>query len=139
MGTKKQILRNTFSLVSMLVGLLLLLPNLAAQTPSWETKPRTADQKFWLWTGVAVGLTLALIELTQHCIHRGRCPEGNPLIPTTSRGKLYPIQMGLTAVNSYLGYRLKKKGNKRWWLPQLSLSVSHGVGVAFGMRIVWTD
>jgi hypothetical protein len=49
MGTKKQILRNTFSLVSMLVGLLLLLPNLAAQTPSWETKPQTADRNFWLW------------------------------------------------------------------------------------------
>jgi hypothetical protein len=86
-----------------------------------------------------VGLTVADIELTQHCIHSGRCQEGNPLIPTTSRGKLYPIQMGLTAVNSYLGYRLKKKGNKRWWLPQLSLSVSHGVGVTFGMRFVWTD
>ncbi len=42
--TKKQILRNTFSLVSMLVGLLLLPSNLAAQTPNWETKPRTADR-----------------------------------------------------------------------------------------------
>ena len=139
MGIKKQILRNTFSLVSMLVGLLLLLPNLAAQTPSWETKPRTADQNFWLWTGVAVGLTVADIELTQHCIHSGRCQEGNPLIPTTSRSKLYPLQLGLTAAHSYLGYRLKKKGNKRWWLPQFSLSASHGVGVAFGMRFVWTD
>ena len=116
-----------------------LSPNSAAQTPNWETKPQTADRNFWLWTGVAVGLTVADIELTQHCIYKGVCREGNPMMPTTSRAKLYPLQFGITAAHSYLAYRLKKKGTKRWWLPQFSLSVSHGVGVAFGVRFALTN
>lgn len=110
---------------------------LPAQTARWETKSKTADRNFWLLTGVSVGLTVADIELTQHCIHKGMCHEGNPLVPTTSRAKLYPLQFGLTAAQSYLAYRLKKKGAKGWWLPQFSLSASHGVGVAFGLRFVW--
>ncbi len=114
----------------------LLSPNSTAQTPNWETKPQTADRNFWLLTGLSVAMTVADIELTQHCIHKGTCHEGNPLVPTTNRAKLYPFQLGVTAAQSYFAYRLKKKGAKRWWLPQFSLSVSHGVGVAFGVRFL---
>ena len=94
---------------------------------------------YWLLTGVAVGLTVADIELTQHCLHQGTCHEGNPLVPTTNQAKLYPLQFGLTVVQSYLAYRLKKKGSKAWWLPQFSLSASHAVGVGFGLRFVWGE
>ncbi len=139
MMTQEQILRTTFLFLSLLVGLLFLSPNIAAQTPSWETKPRTADQNFWLWTSVAVGLTVADIELTHHCIHKGACREANPLVPLTSRAKLYGLQFGITAANSYLAYRLKRKGRKRWWLPLFSLSAAHGVGVALGVHFALTD
>ncbi len=129
----------TFFLLALVAGMLLVCPNLAAQTSDWETKPRTADRNYWLLTGVAVGLTVADIELTQHCLHQGTCHEGNPLVPTTNRAKLYPLQLGLTAAQSYLAYRLKRKGSKAWWLPQLSLSASHAVGVGFGLRFVWGE
>ena len=94
---------------------------------------------YWLLTGVAVGLTVADIELTQHCLHQGTCHEGNPLVPTTNRAMLYPLQLGLTAAQSYLAYRLKRKGSKAWWVPQFSLSASHAVGVGFGLRFVWGE
>ena len=118
-GDPRTNLENHVSILELVVGLLLLSPNIAAQTPSWETKPRTADQNFWLWTSVAVGLTVADIELTHHCIHKGACREANPLIPPTSRAKLYGLQFGITAANSYLAYRLKRKGRKRWWLGRI--------------------
>lgn len=137
MSEQEHIFRIKYSLLSLLVGMLLLCPDLAAQTASWETKSKTADRNFWLLTGVSVAMTVADIEFTQHCLHKHTCHEGNPLIPTADRTKLYPFQLGVTAAQSYLAYRLKEKGLKMWWLPQVSLSVSHGVGVAFGVRFVW--
>jgi hypothetical protein len=113
-------------------ALLLGAASLGAQEPG-----RVADGRFVALTVASVLLTVADVELTQRCLRSGRCHEGNPLVPTTSRAKLYPLQLGLTAAHSYLGYRLKKKGSRWWWVPQLSLSAGHGVGVAFGVRFVW--
>lgn len=131
--------------------LLLLPPNLAAQAAEADQSTsntietatvRTADRNFWLWTGISVGLTIADIELTQHCIHKGRCREGNPLL-SGSRPQAYAIGMGITAGFSYLGYRLKKRQQQGknsflpWWYPQFALSAGHGVGVAVGLRFAW--
>ncbi len=97
---------------------------------------RVADGKFVATTALLVALTIADIELTQHCLHKNTCHEGNPRLPT-SRAKVYPMQLGLTAGVSYLGYRLKKNGEKLWWLPQVSVASAHGVGVTFGFRFVF--
>lgn len=152
-------------LPSLLAGFLLLVPlSLAAQTatgppvnPPTETlenpgspitgllerpeKP-TVDQNFALWTGMTVALTIADIELTQHCLHKHRCREGNPLL-TGSRPRAYAIGLGTAAGFSYLGYRLKKKEELgestflRWWYPQLMLGVGHGGGIVGGFRLSW--
>lgn len=109
----------------------LLPPRAPSEQP---TKP-TADQKFWLLTSMSLALTVADIELTQHCIHRGVCREGNPLIPS-ARAKVYPMQLGLTVGYAYLAYRFRKRGVKTWWAPQIALSAGHSIGIAFGLRFV---
>ncbi len=97
----------------------------------------TLDRKFWMMTAVSVGMTIADVELTQRCIRNGTCHEGNPLLPGTSRSKMYAVQFGLVTAESLFSYLLKKKGLRNWWMPQFSLAASHGVGVAFGMRFVF--
>ena len=90
-----------------------------------------------MMTAAAVGMTIADVEMTQRCIRNETCHEGNPLLPRTSRTKMYPIQFALVGVESYFSYRLKKRGSWAWWLPQFSLAASHGVGFAFGLRFAW--
>ena len=132
-------------LLASLAAVALFSSNLAAQdfrlTTTTETAKiapnRTLDSKFWLMTAATVGMTIADVEMTQRCIRNGTCHEGNPLLPETSRAKIYPIQFALIGVQSYFSYRLKKRGSQAWWLPQFSLAASHGVGLAFGLRFAW--
>ena len=84
-------------------------------------------------TVTSILTTVADVELTQRCLQRGECREGNPLLPT-KRWKVYAVQVPLTLGLNYLAYRWKKK--RVWWVPQVSLIVGHGVGVSFGLR--WT-
>ena len=86
---------------------------------------------------MSVGLTVAEMELAQHCLHQGTCHEGEPLVPATDCVKVYPLQLGVTAAQSCVAHRLKRKGTKAWRLPQFSLSASHATRVGFGMRFVW--
>lgn len=116
----------------LLAAVLLLLPApLGAQEPG-----RVADRKFVALTVASVLTAVADVELTQRCLRSGRCREGNPLMPT-GRWRAYAVQAPLTLGATYLAYRWKKKGVRYWWVPQLSLSAGHGVGVAFGVRFVW--
>ena len=91
---------------------------------------------FWAFTGATYATTISDIEVTQHCLHANLCREGNPLMPT-DRKKLYPIQMGITTGVNALGYSMKKKGYKRWWIPQVALITAHSVGTGVGLKFIW--
>ncbi len=92
--------------------------------------------EYWILTGIVFAATVADVELTQHCLARGTCHEGNPLVPT-GRGKMYAVQLPITAAVSYLGWQLRRGKARYWWVPQVGVTTAHGVGVGFGLRFVW--
>ncbi len=97
---------------------------------------KVADRDYLLLLGLSYAATIADIELTQRCLHKGTCHEGNPLL-STKRAVLYPMQIGYTTGMNVLGYYLKKRRVQSWWIPQVGIVGGHGVGVSFGLRFVW--
>jgi hypothetical protein len=96
-----------------------------------QTKPeRVVDRKFVAMSALAMGLTIADIESTQHCIGNGSCRELNPLMPT-SRAGMYAVNIPVNAGLMYLSYRLKASGHKTWWIAPLAISGAHAVGFGF--------
>jgi hypothetical protein len=91
---------------------------------------RVIDAKFVSMSALAMGLTIADIESTQHCIGNGTCREMNPLMPH-SRAGMYAVNVPVNAGLMYLSYRLKASGNKSWWIAPLAISGSHAVGFGF--------
>ena|SRR5437870_5639850 len=91
-------------------------------------------RRFWVLTGIAVGLTFADVELTQACLREKTCTEANPLMPE-SRAKAYAIQVPFTFASTYFSYRLRRSGSERWWLPQLGILMGHSVGTAANLKI----
>jgi hypothetical protein len=91
---------------------------------------RVADAKFIGMSALAMGLTIADIESTQHCLGNGTCKELNPLMPH-SRAGMYAVNIPINAAAMYLSYRLKASGRKAWWIAPLTITTAHGVGVAF--------
>jgi hypothetical protein len=93
-------------------------------------RSRVVDTKFIGMSALAMGLTIADIESTQHCLGNGTCRELNPLMPN-SRAGMYAVSIPVNAVAMYLSYRLKASGHKTWWIVPLAISGAHGVGVGF--------
>lgn len=98
-----------------------------AQPP--QSKP-VVDAQFISMSALVMGLTIADIETTQHCLGNGTCKELNPLIPH-SRAGMYAVNLPINALAMYLSYRLKAGGHKTWWIAPLVISGAHGVGVGF--------
>ena len=91
------------------------------------------------WTALTIAsfsLMVADVELTQSCLRRQLCREGNPLVPT-GRAKIYAMQIPITAGIAYLSWRWRKGGRRYWWMPQVGISAAHGVGISYGLRFQW--
>jgi hypothetical protein len=96
-----------------------------------KPKPQhVADAKFISMSALAMGLTIADIESTQHCLGDGTCRELNPLMPH-SRAGMYAVNIPVNALLMYVSYRLKAGGHKTWWIAPLAISGAHGVGAGF--------
>ena len=91
---------------------------------------RVVDTRFVSLNALALGLTVADIEVTQHCLARRTCHELNSLLPH-SRVGMYAVNLPVNVGAMYLGYRLKKSGRRTWWIAPAIVSGSHGVGAAF--------
>jgi len=91
---------------------------------------RVVDAKFIGMSALTMGLTIADIESTQHCMANGTCKELNPLMPH-SRAGMYAVNIPINAAAMYLSYRLKASGHKTWWIAPLVVSGAHGVGFGF--------
>ena len=107
---------------------------------------KTADRSFWLWTAAAYGSGAAELEITQACLHSGRCTgDINPLLGT-HRAQAYAVSMGVTTLTTYLSYRWKRHSTETlaagvtpktaWWTPQLIDIGGHGIGIGltFALR-----
>ncbi len=118
------------------VVLLVSLPSLA------QPKRRVLDKKFWLAVGTVVALTVADVELTQHCIRNRTCREGNPLLGQ-SRGRAYGVNAAILVPMTIVSYHLKKnqdmnrrkKGDIRWWVIPVVKSSSHIAGMAITLSL----
>ena len=95
-------------------------------------KPRVADSKFFLMNSIHLGMAVADVELTQHCIANHQCREGNPLMPSSHAGQL-SIGIGYVALGSFASYRLKKRRSPYWWLPPTGGIAGHAAGIATGL------
>lgn len=95
----------------------------------WKSK-RVINRKFIGINALAMGLTIADIESTQHCLGNHTCRELNPLMPR-SRAGMYAVNVPVNLGLMYLSYRLKASGRKTWWIAPLAISGSHAVGAGF--------
>jgi hypothetical protein len=73
------------------------------------------------------------VEMTQHPISEQRCREAKPVMPSSQAGQL-SINFALAAFDAWYRYWLKKHQHKVWWVPPLSASVVHAMGVATGFE-----
>ncbi len=101
--------------------------------PAPPARPRVADKKFFLWTGLALAATIADVELTQRCLNHHTCVELNPLLPTGHK-EMYLANVPVTAVLFYWSYRRKAQGKRLWWLPTLIDAAPHAGGAIDNMR-----
>jgi hypothetical protein len=106
---------------------------LAMIAPAPPPRRKVLDKKFFFWTGLAVGLTVADIELTQRCLGHYTCVELNPTLPH-SRAGMYLANIPVTGALFYWSYRRKSKGRRLWWLPTLADGAAHAGGVIDNLR-----
>ncbi len=106
---------------------------LVSSPPPSAVAPRAFDKTYALLNGLHLGLALADVEVTQHCIASHRCREANPLMPSSQAGQI-SINVGLFAYAAGSSYWLKKRKAKWWWAPPVVGIAAHAVGVASGLR-----
>ena len=90
--------------------------------PALRTKAdRVATLPYWATTAAVFGSNVAAIELLQSCLAGKRCQS----VPGAmqSRGAMYGVGLPVAAGVSYLGYFLKKK-HKRWWYVPAAMATS---------------
>ena len=90
-------------------------PQAAASNGIWNMDGKVADWPYWTMNGVMVGSSILSAQLTQNCLQAGACD----FVPNAFRSRVAMYGAGLPAVAgvSYLGYRLKAKGYRWWFIP----------------------
>ncbi len=100
-------------------------------------QPLTDNRKpFRLLLAATVLVTVADIESTQRCLHRGTCREGNPLL-TGQRGRAYAVQVPFLLAAAWSAHRLSHGPPRRRWLwplPLAALVAVHAVATAMNER-----
>jgi hypothetical protein len=93
--------------------------------------PRTASTGFFLLNGLHLGMAIFDVEMTQHCLADHHCVEGNPLMPSSTRGQL-GVSFATAGLGALASYRLKKNDSKLWVLSPTVGIIAHTLGVATG-------
>ena len=94
---------------------------------------KVVDKKFLILTGLAIGWTVAGVELTQRCLHHRSCVELNPTLPT-GHTAMYLANVPVTGALFYWSYRRKANGQRLWWLPTLVDLLPHAGGAINNTR-----
>lgn len=109
----------------------------AAVVPTRRTPaivPPVVDHKFLLLNGLHLGMALFDVGMTERCISNHQCKEGNPMMPSSLGGQL-GVSLGGFAYTAGASYYLKKHHSKSWWLPSLTGTIAHSVGVGSGLAV----
>ena len=101
--------------------------------PPATTAPRTLNKEFFLINGLHLGMSVFDVGMTQHCIADYHCREGNPLMPSSLAGQV-GVDLAYVGYGTFVGYRLKKHGNKLWLLSPSVGIAAHAFGVASGFE-----
>ncbi len=84
---------------------------------------RVVDRSFVTVNGVMFGSSVAAAELTQRCLSAGACTD----VPDAfhSRAAMYGAGLPAAAGVAYLGYYLKSKGYRWWFVPAAVVTVGN--------------
>jgi hypothetical protein len=76
---------------------------------------RDSNAPYWTLTGAVYGSNVAAIELLQGCLRNNRCLT----LPSSMRGRpaMYVTGIGVASGVAYLGYYLRKKEVRWWFVP----------------------
>ena len=104
-----------------------------------EAQDKVADGKFWAASTFLVGATIYDVESTYFALNRceGGCKEGNPIMrPLIEKGRpwAYAFQGSMDAGVIYLGYNLKKRGHKIWYLPPVIVGAAHAAAGTWNIK-----
>ncbi len=91
------------------------------------------NKTYFLLNGLHLGLAVADVEMTQHCIADHRCKEGNPMMPSSQAGQI-SVSVGIFAYAAGTSFWLKKHKSKLWWAPPTVGVVAHAIGFTSGLR-----
>lgn len=95
-------------------------------------RQRVITRGYLLLNGLHLGMAIADIASTQHCIADHHCAEGNPLMPSSAAGK-YGVSLALVGSSAFFSYHLKKRGNALWWMSPTFGTAAHTLGVGTGI------
>jgi hypothetical protein len=99
-------------------------------TPPARTR-LTLGSNFYLLNGLHLGMAVADVEMTQHCLATHQCREGNPLMPSSQAGAL-SVNLALVGYGSWISYRMKNNHAHMWWISPSSGIAAHFVGFISG-------
>jgi hypothetical protein len=76
---------------------------------------RDSNADYWALTASVYGSNIAAIELLQGCLGNNRCHT----LPVAMRGRpaMYVTGLGVATGVSYLGYALRKRQERWWFVP----------------------
>lgn len=97
-----------------------------------RTHKRSLGKKYFLLNTLHLGMAVADLAVTQHCIAEHRCREGNPMMPPSLAGRV-SVDMALVGFAYFASARLKRHDARSWWLIPVTGIVAHGAGVATGL------
>ena len=83
--------------------------------------PRVADVKYWAVTSALFAASVADAEALHACANCSIVPD-----QMHRRGLTYGAGLPLSIIGSYAGYKLKQKGQKWWFVPQVVLAAANG-------------
>lgn len=108
-------------IAAVIVGAIALLASAA--------RPQTIDRDFKLAAGALVLSSIFDAETTIAGIRSGRAHEANPLarsfVGDGNRAGTYAFVLAGDALVLAIAYRVKKRGDRRWWWLPAAATVAH--------------
>lgn len=92
-------------------------------------------KKFWILWAAGIGLAIADVESTAHCLKQPTCRELNPLYgKRPSRARMYATKGAVLGIFFHYSKRWKREGDTSDWMaPPIASIAMHGFAVAWNL------
>ncbi len=100
-----------------------------------QHSPQGLGKKFWILWAAGIGLQIADVESTAHCLRRPTCQESNPLLgKRPTRVRMYAIKAAVVGFGFYFSQRWKRsEDTSLWWVPPVANIGAGGFAVAWNL------